>query len=316
MLHRFTAMIRQTAILLLSGAVVLMAVEARAEPLNVSLVLSDSSLPYRQFSDSFIRALAASKAEVAVVESQVVGQVMGKPRAGLIVAVGMKATELAAAQTGTPVLAVMVPEPGYQELLAQDSRQKPARAISPIYLNQPWDRQIDLLQAALPERRRIGLLYSPGTRIDVEDLRKQIDKRGGLLVAQPVSSPDKLYPSLESVLGNSDVLLAVPDNAIYSSSNIRNTLLTIYRHGIPLVGISQSYVNAGALCAVFSTPDQIAEQASATIMSFLRNERLPDPQYPTDFTIAVNRQVARSLGIVLPSPETIRSQMGKNRRWE
>ena len=60
-------------------------------------------------------------------------------------------------------------------------------------------------------------------------------------------SADELYPKLESILASSDVLMAVPDSMIYSSSNIRNILLTSYRRGVPLVGVSQAYVNAGAL---------------------------------------------------------------------
>ena len=268
----------------------------QAGTLNVSLLLSDSSPPYRQFAASFNQALAASQADVTVVESQLAIST----HAGLIVAVGMKATELAAAQGGTPVLAVMIPETGYQELLAQATRQIPARAISAIYLNQPWDRQLDFLQAALPERRRIGLLYSPDTRIDVESLRQHIARQGGSLVALPVRSAERLFPGLESVLEGSDLLLAIPDSAIYNSSNIRNILLTSYRKNVPLIGLSQSYVNAGALCAVFSTTEQMAEQAGAAVISFSRNRRLPGTQYPADFTIAVNQQVARSLALICP----------------
>lgn len=300
-------MFRQTALLLLSCAAALMAGSARAGTLHVSLVLSDGSAPYRQFAASFNKALAASKADVAVAESQSIGS----GHADLIVAVGMKVTELAVAQNGTPVLAVMVPEPGYQELLVQAHHQKPARAISAIYLNQPWDRQLDLLQAAFPERRRIGLLHSPDTRIDIEGLRRQIAERGGSLVALPVSSAEKLFASLERVFAGSDLLLAIPDYEIYNSSNIRNILLTTYRKGVPLVGLNQSYVNAGALCAVFSTTEQMAEQAGGTVISFARNGRLPDPQFPAEFTVAVNQQVARSMGIELPTAEAIQSQMGK-----
>ncbi|MBI5626283.1 MAG: hypothetical protein HY935_03640 [Nitrosomonadales bacterium] len=300
-------MISQIAILLLS-AVALMTDCAQAGTLNVSLILSDSSPPYRQFAESFKKTLAEKNADVTVVESQTISS----NHAGLIVAVGMKATELAAAQADTPVLAAMVHETGYQKMLAHASRQQPDRAISAIYLNQPWDRQIDFLHAALPERRRIGLLYSPDTHIDVEGLNERIARRGGLLVAQPVSSEDRLYSILESVLAKSDVLLAIPDNAIYNSSNIRNTLLTSYRLGVPLIGLSQSYVNAGALCAVFSTPEQIADQAVAVVISFSQDVRLPAPQYSAEFTIAVNQQVARSLGIELPSPEQIHSQMDKS----
>lgn len=305
-------MFRRIAILLLSSAVMLMTGEARAGSLNVRLVLSDSSPPYRQFAEAFNKALASGKADVNVVESQAVNS----NHADLIVAVGMKATELAAAQAGAPVLAVMIPETGYHELLAQTSRQAATRAITAIYLNQPWDRQFDFLQAALPERRRIGLLYSPDTRVDVEGLRQHIAKRGGSLLALPVRSAETLFPSLERVLDGSDLLLAIPDSTIYNSSNIRNILLVSYRKGVPLIGLSQSYVNAGALCAVFSTTEQMAEQTGATVISFSRNRRLPGTQHPAEFTIAANQQVARSLGIDLPSAETIRSQMGKAGKWE
>lgn len=300
-------MLRHLIIRLLSCAVVLLTTAAQAGTLNVRLILSDSSPPYRQFAASFNKALAASKADVAVTESQAISGA----NTDLIVTVGMKATELAAAQTGTPVLAVMVPRIGYENLVTPVVPQKTIRSISAIYLDQPWDRQLDFWRAALPERRRIGLLHSLDTRIDVARLRRDISDRGGSLVAQPVRSAEGLFSSLENVLDGSDVLLAIPDGMIYSSSNIRNILLTSYRHGVPLIGLSQSYVNAGALCAIFSTPEQLAEQASSAVILFSRTRQLPDSQYPADFTIAVNQQVARSLGIELPSPEAIRSQMDK-----
>ncbi|OFZ66362.1 MAG: hypothetical protein A2V79_09755 [Betaproteobacteria bacterium RBG_16_56_24] len=275
--------------------------------MNVRLILSDSSPPYQQFAASFNKALAAGNADVIVTESQTISDSI----TDLIVTVGMKAAELAVNQTGAPVLAVMIPRMGYEELLAQVAPQSPARAISAIYLDQPWNRQLDFLHAALPNRHRIGLLHSPNTHIDVAHLRRDIADRGGSLVAQPVRSTERLHSILENVLDGSDVLLAIPDGMIYSSSNIRNILLTSYRRGIPLIGLSLSYVNAGALCAIFSTPEQLAEQAGSTAILFSRTRQLPGSQYPAAFTIAANQQVARSLGIELPSPEAIRSQMDR-----
>ena len=155
------------------------------------------------------------------------------------------------------------------------------------------------------------MLHSPGTNIDFAGLKKQIAAQGGSLFALPVQDINKLFPVLEGVLENSDLLMAIPDSAIYNSGSIRNILLTSYRKNIPLVGLSQHYVDAGALCAIFSTTEQIAEQAGATVASFARNRHLPPPQYPANFTVAVNHQVARSMGIKLLSSEIIRNQMGK-----
>lgn len=298
-------MFRQIVILLFSGTAVLMAGAAWPGTLKVNLVLSDNSPPYRQFADAFSGSLRASKAEVDVTETR---DVHG---ADLIVAVGMMAAELSITRSETPVLAVMIPDDGLRALLDRFSRKVSARSISAVYMNQPWERQLDFLQAAFPERRRIGLVYSPGTLIDLADLRRQIAGRGGSLVTRQVSSAEKLFPSLERVFDASDLLLAIPDNAIYNSSSIRNILLTSYRKGVPLVGLSQSYVNAGALCAFFSTNEQMAGQAGALVISFYRNGKLPEPQYPAEFTISVNRQVSRSMGIELPSAEAIQIRLGK-----
>lgn len=280
-----------------------------AENLKVIVLLSDNSAPYLSFANALSKNLPAS-IQTTVFEHPD-RPALDASQADLIIAVGTNAAELAVTQTGTPVLAVMISKTSFEDLLAQSSPKKTAPAISAIYLNQPWDRQLDFLQAALPKRHKIGLLYSRDSRIDTAPLRQAIANRGGSLIAQPVSSADGLFSSLKNVLDDSDVLLAIPDGSIYSSSNIRNILLTSYRQKVPLVGLSQSYVNAGALCAIFSTPEQLAEQTSSTVILFARTRRLPGSQYPAAYTIAVNQQVARSLGIVLPSPEAIRGQMDK-----
>lgn len=274
---------------------------ALADSLTVSLVLSDSTPPYQQFSSALNKALAASDANVTVIESQA----GNGTDARLVIAVGVKAMELAIAKSNAPVLGVMIPRMGYEVLTESRSARHRSKAISAIYLDQPWDRQLSFIQAVLPRHKTVGLLYSSDTHITLPRL-----PRGMSLNAQSTSA-ENLFAALESVLTNSDVLLVVPDSEIYSSSNVRNILLTSFRHKVPLIGISQAYVNAGAFGAVFSTPEQIAGQAVEVIISFSRSGQLPEPQYPAVFDIALNQRVARSLGIVLDSPEAIRERMGK-----
>jgi len=61
---------RQSTILLLSSAIALLSTLAQAETLNVRLLMSDSTPPYQQFSTALSQALAASKVDVTVMESQ------------------------------------------------------------------------------------------------------------------------------------------------------------------------------------------------------------------------------------------------------
>jgi ABC-type uncharacterized transport system substrate-binding protein len=277
--------------------------------LNVTVVLSDNSAPFQSFANTFVKSLPASvNAKVLETAEQLSFAV---PPVDLIVTVGMQAAESVVSQNTVPVLAVMISQRGYIELLGKLTSKKTPRTISAIYLDQPWERQINFLRAALPERRKISLLSSEEIKLDVTYLRQVVAQRGGSLEVQKVHSTEELFPQLENVLTNSDVLLATPDSLIYNNSNILNILLTSYRYRVPIIGLSQAYVNAGALGAIFSTPEQLAEQAGATVVSFSQKGQLPEAQPPIAFSIALNHQVARSMGIELPSAEIIRKKMDK-----
>lgn len=293
-------MFRRFTTLLLSSAIALLATLVQAETLGVNLILSDYTPPYQQFASALDKTLVTSKANVIVKESRAGGG--AKP--DLVVAVGVKATEIALADFDAPVLSVMVPKAGYEALLRHS--QKPLKAVSAIYLDQPWDRQLNFIQATLPKHGIVGMLYSPNTSIILPRL-----PHGMSLNAKSVRSAEALFTSLEYILESSDVLLVIPDSEIYSSNNVRNILLTSYRYKVPLIGISQSYVNAGALCAIFSTPEQLALQTAEVIVSFAKDQRLPEPQYPASFSIGINQQVANSLGIDIPPINVIRQRMDK-----
>ena len=282
-----------------------------AANLKVLALLSDDSAPYQSFANTLKKDMPDG-IQVTVLEhpDQLPHDIL---QIDLIVSVGLNAAKSAIAQSETPVLAAMVSRADYEALLKQTLPTTTTVSISALYLDQPWARQIAFLRAALPERRRIGLLHSLDTQIDFEQLRQVVAAQGGALVNQPIQGADDLYPVLESVLTKSDVLLSIADSRIYNNGSIRNILLTSYRLGVPLIGLSQAYVNAGALCAIFSTPEQLAAQTRALVTAYAHNQELPKPQYSTDFTISVNQPVAQSLKIELSSPEAIRNRMSKKK---
>jgi len=290
---------------LLLCLLVLLPLTSRAEGLTVTLLLSDSSTPYQAFLETLRLRLPAA---IRLVVQDPVRDGKGSSGADdLVVAVGMKAAEAAiSTNLRSPILAVMVPKAGYDSLFLG---QNTPYGVSAIYLDQPWERQVDFLYAVMPDVDRVGLLYSPETRLEVSPLLNSVANHGGSVVAQSVQSADRLFASLEKVLSGSDVLLAIPDSRIYSASSIRNILLTSYRHEVPLIGLSQGYVNAGALAAIFTLPEQIAEQTARQILAFEKKRTLPAPSYPETFSVALNTQVARSLEIRLPSEDEIRKRM-------
>jgi hypothetical protein len=56
---------------------------------------------------------------------------------------------------------------------------------------------------------------------------------------------------------------------------------------------------------------QIADQAARIVSQFARTRKLPDYQYPQEFEVAVNTQVARSLGLTIISAERLRNEIGE-----
>jgi ABC-type uncharacterized transport system substrate-binding protein len=190
---------------------------------------------------------------------------------------------------------VLVSKTGFEKLLRNLPSGGNKNNISAIYLDQPIKRQIAMIAAVLPEAKKIGLLFSASQ--DMAGYRKVIAERKLGLFEQKLESPASLYRDLESVLENSDVLLSIPDAEVYNSLSMRNILLATYRSKIPLAGFSPGYVRAGALCAVFSTPSQLAAQAVELSRQFVAAGVLPAPQYPGEFEVSINRQVANSLGI-------------------
>lgn len=293
----------KTAVTILWCLLMLAPNSSWAGNLRLLVVLSDSLPAYQSFANTLKLSLPES---VQATVQEYPGEIKDQHQIDMIVSVGLKASISATFQTKVPVLVVMVPRESYQTLFAQTTRINPAPSISAIYLDQPWERQLNFIQAILPEHRRIGLLYSPQAHIDLTSLRKHVSKRDIKLIANPVSSEDKLFSTLKSMLLSSDILLAVPDNTIYNSNNIRNVLLSCYRSGIPFVGLSQAYVDAGAIGAIFSSQQQLANQIAEAIHYFERYGKLPRDSYSRDFSISLNHEVARSMGINLPTGDMVR----------
>ncbi len=275
--------------------------DVRAGDFRVLLVLSDNAPLYQRFAKAFMQDLPQGMR----VDQLQHAEDFDSQKSDLIISVGVRAAYRVAEKTSQPLLAAMIPSKSYEDL--KETRQG---GMSAIYLDQPWNRQVEMLHAVMPNRKRIGVLYSEAQ--EIAGLRSELARRHGTLIARHLGGKDTLSSDLEEVLSASDVLLAVPDSEIYNANSIINILLSSYRRGIPLVGFSEAYVRAGALCAIFSTPEQLALQTADAAVSYSKTGRLPEAQYPEQYSIAINRSVASTLGMVIGTDEAIFLQLRKS----
>ena len=269
---------------------------AHANPLRVTLVLSDNAGAYQELGEEISSNLPKGYSLKSVSAGEDIVD------ADLFIAVGMKAAEVLS-RRDKPTLNVLLPRAGFEKL-----RRSPSSSYSAIFMDQPMQRQLALLTTVIPNATSVGVLYdTPPT--ELESLRKLSSTMRLSLREQRVGQQHTLAGALSDLLQVSDVLLVLPDNNVYRSDTIRNILLETYRARVPVVGLSASYVRAGALCAIYSTPQQIAYQAAEAIEDFAETGRLPAAQYTKEFEISVNTQVARSLGVPVKDAVQLRVEV-------
>lgn len=100
-----------------------------------------------------------------------------------------------------------------------------------------------------------------------------------------------------NAVADAPVLLAWPDRAVFNSENVRNILLSTYRHGQGVIGFSADMVSSGALATTYSTPEDINTQVAETLVRYAATGQLEPPQFPRYFRTAVNEGLARSLKV-------------------
>lgn len=233
------------------------------------------------------------------------------PEPKWIVAVGTAAQRrmqelFAAAATPPPLLAILVPRLAFERIA--DPVRLRAGSLSAVFLDQPPARQMELIRLALPAVRTVGILAGGESQGHVPALEKAAKERGLQLAAVPVQ-PGGLFPALQSLLAEADVLLALPDPSVFNSQTAANILTAAYRRQVPLFGFSPAYVKAGALLALYSTPVQVGARGAEVLRQVLAGKSLPPPQWPREYAVSINRDVARSLGFVLDE-----SQLGEQLR--
>ena len=279
---------------------------------RVAVVLSDDSEPYQEVYQVISALLDDTRHLVSRVYAESVSA-SSLAEASLVVAVGVRAAEsLAARPSRTPVLAVLVPRAWYDKagrvLLAAGGQ----RVASAIYLDQPFDRQGQLIRLAFPEMQRVGALMGVEQEYLLAELEATLRTQQLTLVRGTLTSQERLIPPLENVLAGADVLLAVPDPLVFNRNTAQSLFLTSYRYRVPVLGYSRSLTRAGALLSLHSSPAQIGRQTAAWVIHALSQAplRLPSPAYPAYFSISINEQVARSLGFSLPSEAELEQRLG------
>lgn len=279
---------------------------------GVTIILSAPTPTNLEFVEHFRDELISSKntaLRVKVIDLQETEKLVVAENSELVIALGVNALQAASKlKHTTPVVGVFTPLPAFNSLLAASRRD--LGNFSAIVLDQPYMRQMMLIKTVMPNIKNLGVLLGKNSSQYGELIKDAGEKTAINVTEESIVQEADLIPKLNKILDNNDALIAIPDPLVYSRETAQPILLTTYRHLKPVFGYSRSYVQAGALAAVYSTTKQLAKQATEiAVQSQASPGFLPPPQTPRYFSIAVNYQVARSLNIVVEDKDKLQKKI-------
>ncbi len=177
-----------------------------------------------------------------------------------------------------------------------------------LYMTQPYCRQIHFIKQINSQWKTFSYLSSQNNPVDDASIRKCADRYDMATYKVNTSQAEQLTNDLKNALSHSDLILALPDKTIYNSKTAKNILLTSYRNRKPVIAFSKSFVNAGALAAIHSNTEQIAQSVCLLIEQYYEMDLQFKKQvnYPQSFNISINRQVFRALDLPIPDVEELK----------
>lgn len=203
-----------------------------------------------------------------------------------------------AADTRLPVVAGLIPRSAFDRVVREPGR-KAVGPVYAIYLDQPFSRQLDLMQLVLPDLKHVGVLWGPDSQYLRPSLQAALSARGLLESSGVVTQAAGVGEATRQALQDADAVLAIADPMVFNSATVTNILMASYRAKQGVFAFSPAYVKAGALAGLYNTPTQIGVHTAETVRTLARGGAVSPGQYPVDFTLSVNEHVARSLGLSL-----------------
>ncbi|WP_409171078.1 ABC transporter substrate binding protein [Variovorax sp. H27-G14] len=244
--------------------------------------------------------------------------------APLTMAVGPAAARAAVERPGQePLVLAMLSRLEYENLKAASPALRRADRRVGVLLRDPaMADQLALINAVLPQKRRIGVIATAESQPLVRELQRAAQGATPAWDVRVEYAPDatSLASALRQVVPQSDALMVLPDLIGDNQAATLSVLRAGAGAGLPVFGASEGLVRSGGLAAAVSTPSQLAHQArllgqkvASAAGAGNSNNNSPLVEAATPATVRVNATVARGLGLRLPEERELTERLAAPR---
>jgi putative ABC transport system substrate-binding protein len=210
-------------------------------------------------------------------------------RPDLILTMGTNATRIAQDMvTDVPVIFTMVLDP-----------HRSGISVSGVSMDITYETKLETLKEIIPNKTKIGVIYSPQSTSSYEELLK-VSRNLGFDVAGIEISSEKEFPkAIRTIFETADCFLMLPDPKIYFPKSIQHLLHESMKSGIPTIGLSSTYTRAGALISFDCDYRDLGKQAADLALERLAADKPQQTEFikPRKAEFSINLLVAERLGI-------------------
>ena len=287
--------------LLVSAIVLVELVPAFSDaPVVVAVVLSREAAPYRQALRGFEEVLKGAGRTYKLQEFTLEGSVLDEKtlasrirarRPDVILTIGSGATVAISDQIhDIPIVfSLVLPSSGPGSL--EELRGAHAN-VTGASMEIPLGFQFRKVKEVLPGIRRVGVLYNPTvTGPLVADAARSAAEMDLELVPIAIESEKEILEVGQGLPEQVDVLWSVADSTVFSPQGLKQILLATLRGRIPFVGLSTSFVKAGALLAFSVDYEDVGRQSAEQALRILGGAA------PASVPISIPRSVSLSLNM-------------------
>lgn len=273
---------------------------------NIAVVTRKNIIPYETFLNSFndqIRKSKISHEKIAefylepnlnIVE---LNQEIASFKPDIIIAVGSGALNFTLKRfRDIPILYSMVINPETFEGIDQ-------RHVFGVSMQAGIDDKFAMLKKIAPNVKRVGTVYNPsGCGEEVREAMSSAKKAGLELKAVPVSSSKDAISAVDDAMSSVDAYLLFFDKTVLTQQTVSHILSLSFRRKIPIIGLSEKYVNLGAL---FSLDVDIHDASTAVLRcaELIVNQGgkcLGTDGKSLPWKLTVNKKIANKMDIILP----------------
>ena len=270
----------------------------------VIALLDQQTKPYQNVLEGFRKSLKKQGIEMEYEvlnfdaekdqEGKVLQSIKTKAPA-LVFTLGSATTEAAIREIkNIPIIAGMI---------VHEKELQQAKNATGVILNIPLRTQMDWIRRMFPDKKTIGVLFNSKENQHLIVQARLITEAMGLtLFAKQVESPKDLPEALDSLSRRADVVWGLTDSVVLTPETAKGILLFSFRNRIPFVGLSTSWVKAGAVYALDLDYVDIGQQCGEIAGKVLREKNIHSfqPAPARKVVYALNLKAINHMKLKLP----------------